>query len=89
MLNDIGYARVSTKGQNKDRQLIAMRDYGINHQEIYVDKQSGKDNIGDVHNTGIYFTDGSVEYLLNGRYSKFAVTIGLPYKSKDEKKKEL
>lgn len=78
-----------TKGQNEDRQLISMRDYGINYQKIYVDKQSGKYNIGDVHNTDIYFTDGSVEYLLNGGYSKFAVTIGLPYKAKDEKEKEL
>lgn len=36
-----GYARVSTKEQNEDRQLIAMREFGV--ERIYLDKQSGKD----------------------------------------------
>ena len=36
-----GYVRVSTKEQNEDRQLIAMRDFGADR--IYTDKQSGKD----------------------------------------------
>ena len=36
-----GYVRVSTKEQNEDRQLIAMRDFGV--ERIYTDKQSGKD----------------------------------------------
>ena len=36
------YARVSTKGQNTDRQLEAARNYP-NVDEIFVDKQSGKD----------------------------------------------
>ena len=36
------YARVSTKGQNTDRQLEAAKDYP-NVDEIFVDKQSGKD----------------------------------------------
>jgi DNA invertase Pin-like site-specific DNA recombinase len=40
-----GYARVSTRTQNEDRQLIAMRDFGIEDGNIYVDKQSGKDFI--------------------------------------------
>ena len=35
------YARVSTKGQNTDRQLEAARSYP-NVDEIFVDKQSGK-----------------------------------------------
>jgi DNA invertase Pin-like site-specific DNA recombinase len=35
------YARVSTKGQNTDRQLEAAKDYP-NVDEIFVDKQSGK-----------------------------------------------
>ena len=35
------YARVSTKGQNTDRQLEAAKDYP-NVAEIFVDKQSGK-----------------------------------------------
>ena len=36
-----GYARVSTKEQNEERQLIALREAGV--ERIYVDKQSGKD----------------------------------------------
>jgi DNA invertase Pin-like site-specific DNA recombinase len=35
------YARVSSKGQNEDRQLEAAKDYP-NVDEIFVDKQSGK-----------------------------------------------
>lgn len=38
-----GYARVSTKEQNTDRQLIALENYGIAPENILTDKQSGKD----------------------------------------------
>ena len=38
-----GYIRVSTKEQNEDRQLIAMRDLRIPERNLYIDKQSGKD----------------------------------------------
>lgn len=38
-----GYARVSSKDQNEDRQLIALRQYGIAPACIYLDKMSGKD----------------------------------------------
>lgn len=38
-----GYARVSTKEQNLDRQLIALREQGIDERDIIVDKESGKD----------------------------------------------
>lgn len=38
-----GYVRVSTKEQNLDRQLIAMREYGVPEKNIFIDKQSGKD----------------------------------------------
>ena len=36
-----GYVRVSTKEQNEDRQMIAMREFGV--KKIFTDKQSGKD----------------------------------------------
>lgn len=36
-----GYVRVSTKEQNEDRQMIAMREFGV--EKVYMDKQSGKD----------------------------------------------
>lgn len=38
-----GYARVSTLHQNTDRQIQALEKYGIPKQDIFVDKQSGKD----------------------------------------------
>lgn len=38
-----GYIRVSTRDQNEDRQLIALREVGIPEKNIYLDKQSGKD----------------------------------------------
>lgn len=38
-----GYIRVSTKEQNEDRQMIAMREFGIHEDCLYLDKQSGKD----------------------------------------------
>ena len=37
-----GYARVSSKDQNEDRQIIALHEMGVNDSEIYIDKQSGK-----------------------------------------------
>lgn len=38
-----GYVRVSTKDQNEDRQIRAIRDYLPTENNLYVDKQSGKD----------------------------------------------
>ena len=38
-----GYARVSTKEQNEERQLIALREFGLTDREIIIDRQSGKD----------------------------------------------
>ncbi|MEK4114548.1 recombinase family protein [Paenibacillus sp. FSL M7-1414] len=39
---EYGYARVSTKDQNEDRQLTVLRDQGIQDEYIFVDKASGK-----------------------------------------------
>lgn len=38
-----GYARVSTKEQNLDRQLQALKDFGVEDRDIITDKVSGKD----------------------------------------------
>lgn len=38
-----GYARVSSNHQNEIRQLIALKEAGIDEAEIFVDIQSGKD----------------------------------------------
>lgn len=41
--NVYGYVRVSTKDQNEARQIIAMREFGIDEQNVFIEKQSGKD----------------------------------------------
>jgi DNA invertase Pin-like site-specific DNA recombinase len=38
-----GYMRVSSKEQNEDRQRISLIEIGVPEQNIYMDKQSGKD----------------------------------------------
>ena len=40
---EYGHVRVSTKEQNEQRQMIALREFGIEEKRIYMDKQSGKD----------------------------------------------
>ncbi len=42
MGNIYGYARVSSREQNEDRQIIALKEMGVQEQNIFVDKQSGK-----------------------------------------------
>jgi len=38
-----GYARVSTSHQQTDRQVDALKEFGVADRDIVVDKQSGKD----------------------------------------------
>lgn len=38
-----GYVRVSARDQNEERQVIAMREFGIPGKKIFVEKKSGKD----------------------------------------------
>ena len=38
-----GYIRVSTKEQNEARQWIAIRDLAVPEENVFMDKQSGKD----------------------------------------------
>jgi DNA invertase Pin-like site-specific DNA recombinase len=42
-LSVYGYIRVSSKDQKEDRQQIALKEVGVELQNIYVDKKSGKD----------------------------------------------
>ncbi|MBR3998438.1 MAG: recombinase family protein, partial [Clostridia bacterium] len=37
------YVRVSSTDQNEDRQMVAMEQAGVPEENIYIDKQSGKD----------------------------------------------
>ena len=43
MSNVYGYVRVSSRDQNEDRQIIALREINIPAGNIFTDKQSGKD----------------------------------------------
>ena len=37
------YVRVSTRDQNEDRQILALKELNIPEKNIFIDKQSGKD----------------------------------------------
>ena len=43
MGNLYGYIRVSTREQNEDRQILALKDLSITEKNLFIDKQSGKD----------------------------------------------
>jgi len=42
-LKEYGYVRVSSQDQNEDRQMLEMKRLKIKSENIYFDKQSGKD----------------------------------------------
>lgn len=43
MRNVYGYIRVSSRDQNEDRQMIALKEVDVIEKNIFMDKQSGKD----------------------------------------------
>ena len=43
MANTYGYARVSSADQNEARQIVALRNAGIEDERIFIDHKSGKD----------------------------------------------
>lgn len=43
MSKTYGYVRVSSKDQNEDRQIIALKNFPVCIHNIFIDKQSGKD----------------------------------------------
>ena len=42
-MSTYGYIRVSSRDQNEDRQRIALHEVGVPDENVYMDKQSGKD----------------------------------------------
>ena len=38
-----GYIRVSTREQNEERQILALKELSIPEKNLFMDKQSGKD----------------------------------------------
>ena len=43
MAQIFGYARVSIREQNEARQLLVLREFGVEDERIFTDRQSGKD----------------------------------------------
>ena len=43
MRKEYGYLRVSSTDQNEQRQRLALSDWGISENNLFLDKQSGKD----------------------------------------------
>lgn len=71
--NEYAYIRVSSHEQNEERQLVAMRQLHIPEDNIFMDKQSGKDfNRPNYHALVDTIKDGDTLYILSidrlGRY---------------------
>lgn len=60
-----GYARVSSKEQNLDRQIVELRNAGIEERNILTDKQSGKDFNRPGYNS-LVGTDSTTPLLREG-----------------------
>jgi DNA invertase Pin-like site-specific DNA recombinase len=59
-----GYARVSSKDQNPDRQIAAFKGVGIDERDIFLDRESGKDFNRDSYQTMIrILRDGDVVFV--------------------------
>ncbi len=61
-----GYARVSSKDQNEDRQLTALKNANVKSDNIFVDKESGKSfNRKNYKNMLVKLTEGDILYVLS------------------------
>ena len=61
---EYGYARVSSKDQNEDRQRDALMEAGIPEERIFVDKKSGKDFERPAYKQMLHlFQKGDVLYI--------------------------
>ena len=65
-----GYIRVSTKEQNVDRQCIAMQEFGVPEDHVYIDKQSG--------NSSAVYTDATVKEFLDEYQYLRCITTNYP-----------
>ena len=43
MAHTYGYARISSKDRHEDRQVIALKNFGVDVRNIFVDRKSSKD----------------------------------------------
>jgi len=51
----LGYVRVSSLDQNEERQLLALIDKGVEKENIFIDKKSGKDTNREAFNNMLNF----------------------------------
>ena len=66
-----GYIRVSSKEQNEERQYIAMREFGIQNENIILDKQSGK----NFERPGYIQLTGKLSYLIMLPFFRYSVGV--------------
>ena len=60
----LGYVRVSSKDQNEERQVAKMHELGIKDNDIFIDKQSGKDfNREAYQRMKTYIREGDLIYV--------------------------
>ena len=61
---EYGYIRVSSTDQNEDRQLLALNELNIPHENLFIDKQSGKDfNRPSYQNLIKHLKNGDLLYI--------------------------
>lgn len=83
MSKEVGYARVSTKGQNLDRQLAALQEY-VASDMIVTDKASGK----DFERQGYQSLKVGIGKLVKGD-TLYVMSLDRLGRNKQETKKEL
>lgn len=71
----LAYARVSTKEQNLDRQIAAFKEMGIDDEDIFLEKQSGRNaNRPELNRLMDYCRKGDVIYIES--LSRFSRSLG-------------
>lgn len=61
-----GYCRVSTEEQNLDRQIVALKDFGVKEENIYCDKISGvKDDRPQLSKLKSFLREGDTVVILS------------------------
>ena len=78
MTQEYGYVRVSSSDQNEDRQMIALHEMNVPAENIFVDKQSGKDFNRPMYAIPDSSTPSLRQYLpyINGSYCLPALQSG-------------
>lgn len=66
LTNEYAYIRVSSHEQNEERQLVVMRQFHIPEENIFMDKQSGKDFDRQGYQSLVNTVkDGDILYILS------------------------